>query len=141
MTVSAWLKSYKDAFRIVLFAHERFGLDALSLVIERSSLLLVGAIACSPIRACSHSASRLSLCAGSNLIIISAIVRQLGFPVRVGKDLAFLTTMIRGALPVGALYITLNVYNYVDAVMLSLFRSEAEVGWYGPQATRSMRAC
>jgi O-antigen/teichoic acid export membrane protein len=38
--------------------------------------------------------------------------------------------MLRVALPIGVYYVTLNIYNYVDTVMLAALRPGEEVGWY-----------
>jgi O-antigen/teichoic acid export membrane protein len=131
MAVSAFLKSYKDVLRCVLLSSESFGMDALSLTIERGSLLLFAALVLL------LDQGLIALCLVFvtvrliDLFIIIFFVRRRGVTVRVGTDVAFLKNMILAAIPVGALYITLNVYNYVDTVMLSVFRQEAEVGWYG----------
>jgi O-antigen/teichoic acid export membrane protein len=33
-------------------------------------------------------------------------------------------------IPIGAYYVTLNIYNYIDTVMISVIRDSTEVGWY-----------
>src|SRR6266498_893093 len=43
MALAGLFKSYKEPFRTVLLAHEYFGWDAISLIFERTGLLLFGA--------------------------------------------------------------------------------------------------
>ena len=38
--------------------------------------------------------------------------------------------MLRAGIPIGVYYVTLNIYNYVDTLMISMMRDSTEVGWY-----------
>jgi O-antigen/teichoic acid export membrane protein len=38
--------------------------------------------------------------------------------------------MLKAGIPIGAYYVTLNLYNYIDTVMISVMRNSEEVGWY-----------
>ena len=65
-----------------------------------------------------------------DLAIIAKIVRLKVCKIRLGTDFRFLAQMLKLSIPIGGFYITLNVYNYVDTVMLSIISNDAEVGWY-----------
>jgi O-antigen/teichoic acid export membrane protein len=129
--LAALIKSCKDAFRSVLLSQERFGLDAISLFIERGALLAIGAY----VLLSGHGL--LALCTVfvvvrlMDLGIIAAIVARRRVAIRVGMDFSFLGQMLRAALPIAALYVALNFYGYISTVMLAFIRSEVEVGWYG----------
>jgi len=131
IALSTFVKSFKDVYRAVLLAHEYFGLEAVSLLIERIALLAFGALA---------------LVAGQGLIglcvvfvvvrlvdlaVIAAIVRVRIGRIPLGFDFPFLKGMVKTSMAIAAYYIALNVYNYIDTVMLSALRNDTEVGWYG----------
>jgi O-antigen/teichoic acid export membrane protein len=46
-------------------------------------------------------------------------------------DWRFLRSLIWAGAPIGALYVTYNLYNYIDTVMISALRNQTETGWYG----------
>jgi len=130
MAIAGFLKSVKDSFRTTLLAHEYFGLDAISLGIERISLLLFG------FWALVTGGGLLALCwvfvlvRLFDLVIIGGMVRQKVCKVHLGYDFSFVKALVISAIPIGGFYITINIYNYIDTVMISIFKSEAEVGWY-----------
>ena len=130
MAVGAILKSVKDGFRSTLLSHEYFGLDAISLLCERISLLILGTWVLF------RGYGLMGLCwvfvlvRFFDLLIMMAIVRRNVCKVSLKLDPIFLKTMLISALPIGAYYITLNIYNYIDTVMLSVLRTDQEVGWY-----------
>jgi O-antigen/teichoic acid export membrane protein len=129
LAVAQVLHSLKEAFRPTLLGLERFGLDALTLAIERVSLLVFGSL----VLLAGHGL--IGLCwvfvvvRVLDLLVLAVIVGR-RMPVRIGGDLGALRSVLRAALPIGAFYITLNIYNYVDVVMLSWLRNAEEVGWY-----------
>lgn len=131
MALAAMLKSGKDVYASALLANERFGLNAISALLERGGLLVAGTAV---------------LMAGYGLIpfcwtfvavraLDLFVIRQMTVATcgrgRPGVDWRFLLSLIRVGAPIGALYVTLNVYNYVDTVMISALRSQTETGWYG----------
>lgn len=130
MSIAQILISTKDAFRPILLAHELFNLDALSLSIERISLLVA------TIFVLVNGYSLLSIgwvfiiVRSFDLLIIAFIVRYKICKVSVGKDLCFMKSIVVDAIPIGAFYMTLTFYNYIDTVMLSKLASDQQVGWY-----------
>lgn len=130
MVSAGILKSVKNTYSSVFQAYEYFHLDAVIWTLERFILLLVGTIA---------------LFMGSGVIgfcLVFAILRLLdiafvSFLVRVkicnlsiGFNRSFLKTLLKISLPVGIFIIVLNLYNYIDTIMISIIRGDAEVGWY-----------
>jgi O-antigen/teichoic acid export membrane protein len=130
LTVAQVLHSVKEAFRPMLLGLEKFGLDALSLAVERGSLLVFGSLALLTGHGLIVLCWVFLVVRALDLLVIAAIVGR-HIPVRIGGDLRAMRPVLRAALPIGAFYITLNVYNYVDVVMLSWLRGAEEVGWYG----------
>ncbi len=131
MALAAILKSAKDVYASALLANERFGLNAISAFLERGGLLVAGTAV---------------LMAGYGLIefcwtfvavraLDLLVIRQMAVATCGGErptvDWRFLLSLIRIGAPIGALYVTLNVYNYVDTVMISVLRNQTETGWYG----------
>lgn len=131
IAVAGLIKSTKDIYRTALLAHERFGLDAISALLERGALLVAGS---------------LTLMAGHGLIpfcwifvgvrgLDLLVIRQITVSA-VGTEWgrfewSFLRSLVRAGAPIGAFYVALNLYNYVDTVMISVLRNETETGWYG----------
>jgi len=130
MAVAAFQKSIKDAFRSVLIPYEFFGLDALSLIGERVVLFLLA------LYALTMGYGLIGLCLvfvlvrSVDLVVIRTVVKAKICSLSFQVDRGFFKTMLFSALPIGAYYITFNIYNYVDTVMLSIFRNNEEVGWY-----------
>ena len=130
MTISMLAKSIKDLFRTALLAHEYFALDSLSLFFERGLLLLFGATLLL------SGKGLLALCWVFAILrivdtsIVAIVVHYKICKISLGKDLRFVKNLIFTAVPIAAFYITLNIYNYIDTVMLSSMRNDIEVGWY-----------
>ena len=130
MAVSQILHSWKDAFRPILLAHELFDLDAISLAIERLSLLAL--ITASLV----NEKGLLWICwvfvifRFIDLIIISIVIQYKVCDISFGRDLRVVKELVVTAFPIGAFYMTLCVYNYIDTVMLSVLKSDQQVGWY-----------
>jgi O-antigen/teichoic acid export membrane protein len=130
MTIALFLKSYKDAFRPALLAHEYFGLETISIFIERVSILILGSLALIMGQGLLTFCWVFVIVRVLDLIIIAVIVRWKICGITLGFDIGFLKHIVITAVPIGAFYITLNVYNYIDTVMLSILKTDAEVGWY-----------
>jgi O-antigen/teichoic acid export membrane protein len=130
MTAACAIKSLKDAFRSAVLGHEYFGLDAVSLTIERLALLVVGTITLM------RGYGLLGLCwvfvfvRLADLVVIGTIVRWKISSISLRlKPEVFKYLLVTGA-PIGGYYITVNIYNYVDTIMLSVLTNNQEVGWY-----------
>lgn len=120
----------KEGLRSGLLGGERFDLDAVVLIGERVLLLAIGAAVLftgqGVVALCGVFLGVRAFTFGLAL----ALTRSAVSGVTLGHDGAFLREMIRVAVPMGAFYVTLNLYNYVDTVMLSALRNDVEVGWY-----------
>jgi len=124
------LRSFKSTCRALFRAFERFGLDCLTMYIERSSLLAAGVVV---------------LMLGGGLIsfaLVFLIVRvfdlALTFAILNWKivkiipqfNFSFLKKLQIEALPFGLFAVIITLYSYTDTMMLSFMRTDAEVGWY-----------
>ncbi len=127
---AALLKSTKDVYRTALLAHERFGLEALSSVFERGVLLAAGA----GVMVAGYGLIALCLMFVLVRIVDLLVIRLLAGSVLTGPattfDFRFLRGLIKAGAPIGVFYLALNLYNYIDTVMISSLRGPAEVGWY-----------
>ena len=130
ITISFFLKSFNDAFRSTLLAHEFFGLDSICTTSERLFLLIFGFLVLF------SGGGLLAFCwvfiaaRLISLIVKVVLVKHQICKVTLGFDFSFIKHLLIIAVPIGALYITLNIYNYIDTVMLSTFKTDVEVGWY-----------
>jgi O-antigen/teichoic acid export membrane protein len=130
MAISFLLKSLTDTFKSTLLAHEFFGLNAICITIERVLLFLIGFLVLA------LKGGLLQFCLVFitvrliSLLIIIVFVKNRVCSVQIGKELKFLKALVFIAIPIGAIYITLNIYNYIDTVMLSALKNDIEVGWY-----------
>lgn len=128
--LSAILRSYLLTVRHLLNGLERFGLDSLVLVSDRVLLLTLGVAA---------------LWAGWGVIGLSAAFvvgrllafafahrlarRQIG-PIGVATDRAEWKRLLGAAAPFGLFIAVLNLYSYVDTLMLGVMRTDQETGLY-----------
>jgi O-antigen/teichoic acid export membrane protein len=125
------VRSLKEGIRATLLGRERFGLDALSLTAERTGLLVAGLLVLV------RGGGLIPLCLVFlgvrvvDLVLLIGLVRFASLRLSIGLGGRQLHAMLRAALPIGIYYVTLNVYNYVDTVMLAALRPGREVGWYG----------
>ena len=124
------LRSFKSTCRAFFRAFERFDLDCLTMYIERSALLAVGIIV---------------LILGGGLIsfaLVFVVVRAFDLVLTFGIlnwkivkiapkfNFTFLKKLQIEALPFGLFAVIITLYSYVDTLMLSFMRTDAEVGWY-----------
>lgn len=124
------LRSFKSTCRALFRAFERFGLDCLTMYIERSSLLAIGVVV---------------LILGGGLVgfaLVFVVVRAFDLVLTFGIlswkivkivpkfDFTFLKKLQIEALPFGLFAVIITLYSYTDTVMLSFMRTDAEVGWY-----------
>jgi len=124
------LKSLKSTLRWLLKSHERFGAEAVSLLLERGLLLGLGAA---------------SLLAGGGVVgfvLVFAVVRAIdttGLLAWVGRrvlalhpafDLGVWWELFRKGLPFAYAGAMITMFFQVDAVMLERMRGVEEVGWY-----------
>ncbi len=130
MAISQILHSWKDAFRPVLLAREMFDLDAISLAIERLSLLILVSASLVSGQGLLWVCWVFVLLRVFDLAIIACVVRFKICPISFGGNFSVVKELVLTAFPIGAFYMTLSVYTYIDTVMLSVLKSDLHVGWY-----------
>lgn len=130
MAISSFIKSIKDIYRSSLLAHENFKIEAISSVIEKGGLLVVGGLALFMGYGLFGLCWAFVVVRAVDLLIIHFMSRQVFEIPRAKFHLEFLIDMLRAGIPIGAYYVTLNLYNYIDTVMISIMRNSEEVGWY-----------
>ena len=124
------LKSLKSTLRWLLKSHERFGAEAVSLLLERGALLGLGTA---------------SLLAGGGVVgfaLVFAGVRALDttgllawvhrrvLPLRPAFDRPVWWELFRRGLPFAYAGAMITMFFQIDAVMLERMRGAEEVGWY-----------
>lgn len=131
MLSSAIGRSYLLTMRGVLTGLERFGHESVIVVGDRVLVLGLGAYALL------QGWGLLGLCSMFVVARVIAVVGALALtrPVVGGLTLAFDTalwrTLQRAALPMGAFLVVLNIYSYIDTVMLGMLSTFADTGAYG----------
>ena len=124
------LRSYVLTIRYTLQGIERFGLDGLVVVIDRSLLLVLGV----GVLAGGFGLVGLAVAfVGARVISLIAAwalaAGQIG-AFRPAFDRERWLALQRQALPFGAFIIVLHLYSYADTVMLGVIRGDAETGLY-----------
>jgi O-antigen/teichoic acid export membrane protein len=124
------LKSLKSTLRWLLKSHQRFGAEAVSLLVERSLLLALGAA---------------TLLAGGGVIgfvLVFAVVRAVDsaalfawvhrrvLALRPAFDLPVWGMLFRKGLPFAYAGAMITMFFQVDTVILERMRGTQEVGWY-----------
>lgn len=135
MGLSAGLRSYLLTGRGVLQGIERFDLEAVLVVSDRVLLLASGLLALW----LGYGAMGLAgAFVASRVIMLFAALALLGRvvgSVTPGFDRTAWRDLQSAALPLGFFMIVLNMYSYIDTVILGVMRSDAEVGQYGAAYT------
>jgi O-antigen/teichoic acid export membrane protein len=124
-------RSYMLTIRGVLQALEHFGWDLLVAIADRGLLLAFGLWALwngTGLRGLTIA----FVAARATALVLAAVlthVRLGGLGIRYDRDIW--VELHRTALPLGFFLIVLNLYSYVDSVMLGAMRTFAETGLYG----------
>jgi len=124
------LKSFKLTCQSFFRAFERFDLDALTMWIERLSLLIIGTIVLLGGGGLVYFASVFVIVRSFDLVITFAILNWKIVKVIPKFDIGFLKKVQVEALPFGLFSVIIILYSYADTVMLSFIRTDAEVGLY-----------
>ena len=130
LSVDLVLKVLKSTLRWLLKALERFGVEAVSLMVERTAILVLGAG---------------SLMTGGGVVgfvLAFAAVRLVDtfglaaymnarvLPLRLARDGRVWAQLLRRGLPFAYAGLMITLFFQVDAVMLEAMRGSREVGWY-----------
>lgn len=128
--VAMVVRSYVMTIRSALYGFEQFGLDSVIALVDRGLLFALAVLALGAgygllgVSWAFVVARLLTLAFGG--LIIRTRIGTLGFEF----DLAFWRQVQLAALPFGAFAVVLNLYNYVDTLMLGVLRDDHETGLY-----------
>jgi O-antigen/teichoic acid export membrane protein len=128
--ISSAVRSYLLTARGLLQGLRRFDLEALAVVSDRLLLLIAGGAA---LWAGYGLVGLAAAFVGARLVMLGAmqlLLRKVVARVTPTFDRSAWRDIQSAALPLGFFMIALNTYTYVDAVILGLMRTNAEVGWY-----------
>jgi O-antigen/teichoic acid export membrane protein len=124
------MRSYMLTIRGVLQGLERFGWDSFVVLADRLILVVLGTgalLAGTGLRGLTIS---FVVARGLALGVAAVLTRvQLG-GIGMRFDRAVWRELHRSALPLGFFIVVLNLYSYVDSVMLGVMRGDAETGIY-----------
>jgi O-antigen/teichoic acid export membrane protein len=124
------MRSYMLTIRGVLMGLERFGWDSFVVLADRLILVMLGTgalVAGTGLRGLTVS---FVVARGLALVVAAWLTRaQLGgIGLRFDRDVW--RELHRSALPLGFFIVVLNLYSYLDSVMLGVMRGDAETGVY-----------
>lgn len=128
--VSSAIRSYLLTVRGLLQGLNRFGVEAVVVLADRVLLLALGTFALVG----GHGVYGLSLAfVASRLLMgvaVTSLVHRVAGSAAPTFDAARWREIQAAALPLGFFMIALNLYTYIDTVILGIMRSDAETGWY-----------
>jgi O-antigen/teichoic acid export membrane protein len=124
------LRSYMLTVRGVLQGLERFGWDSVIVIADRLLLLVAGACALWAGTGLPGLAAAFVVSRAVALALAAVLAhRQIG-PVGIGVDRALWKELQRTAIPLGLFLVVINLYSRIDIVMLGVWRTDAETGFY-----------
>lgn len=127
---ASFLKSAKDVYRSALLAYEKYEIEAISAVIEKAGLLLVGSLVLALGYGLYGLCWSFVVVRIIDLLVLRLMSKDVFRELPAKFELRTLSDLLRMGIPIGAYYVTLNIYNYIDTVMISVIRDSTEVGWY-----------
>lgn len=124
-------RSYMLTIRGVLQGLEHFGWDLIVAIADRGLLLAFGLAALWTGSGLRGLTIAFVVARGTALVLAAAVtqVRLGGLGVRYDRDIWY--NLHKTALPLGFFLVVLNLYSYVDSVMLGSMRTFGETGLYG----------
>ena len=130
LAVSAVMRSYLLTIRGVLQGLELFGRDSAVVILDR--LVLFGAAAVVLMSGGSLLALAWTFVAARVVALLAAlaIARMHVGTLRPSFDFTVWKELQRRAIPLGAFLIVLNLYSYIDTVMLGILSTDVETGLY-----------
>jgi O-antigen/teichoic acid export membrane protein len=130
MGISSAVRSYLLTIRGLLQGLNRFGLETATVVTDRVLLLAAGGGALWLGYGLFGLAAAFVIVRLAMLAGVVVVIRRVIGTAWPAFDLETWRELQAAALPLGFFMITLNMYTYIDTVILGLMRSDAEVGWY-----------
>ncbi|HZT76640.1 MAG TPA: flippase [Vicinamibacterales bacterium] len=123
-------RSYMLTIRGVLQGLEHFGWDALVVLADRILLLVIGVAALWMGTGLRGLAIAFVIARGAALGLALVVTQTRLGGVSLAYDADVWRELHRTALPLGFFLVVLNLYSYVDGVMLGSMRTDAETGLY-----------
>lgn len=124
-------RSFMFTIRGVLQGLERFGWDSIVVLGDRGLLLILGTGVLLAGYGLLGLAAAFVVARAAALVLGAWLTRsQLG-GVGVKYDRAVWRELQRSAVPFGVFLVVLNLYSYIDSVMLGVMRGDVETGIYG----------
>jgi O-antigen/teichoic acid export membrane protein len=124
------MRSYMLTIRGVLMGLERFGWDSFVVLADRLILVSLGAGALLAGYGLRGLTISFVVARGLALIVAATLTRVQVGGIGLRFDLDVWRELHRSALPLGFFIVVLNLYSYLDSVMLGVMRGDAETGVY-----------
>ncbi len=127
---SSAVRSYLLTVRGLLQGVDRFDLEAATVFADRLILLALGSLALAG--GYGLNGLTLSFVVGRLIIfvVVTIVVRRVTGSGRPRFDRDVWRDLQAAALPLGFFMIALNLYTYIDTVILGVMRTDVETGWY-----------
>jgi O-antigen/teichoic acid export membrane protein len=123
-------RSYMLTIRGVLQGLERFGWDSLVVIADRGLLLALGLAALRAGTGLRGLTIAFVVARGAALALAAAVTHSRLGGLGLRYDREVWRELHATALPLGFFLVVLNLYSYVDGVMLGVLRTDAETGLY-----------
>jgi O-antigen/teichoic acid export membrane protein len=128
--ISSAIRSYLLSVRGLLQGLDRFDLEAVTVVADRVLLLGLGTLALLGGYGLYGLSLAFVLARLLMFIVVTLVVRRVTGSAIPTFDREIWRELQAAALPLGFFMITLNLYNYIDTVILGIMRTDVETGWY-----------
>lgn len=130
MGIAIVLRSFKSTTHSFFRAYERFDLVLLTTYTERIIVLLICGLILFNTRALIPFTFAFALARTPDLIFSFWLVHQKIQNLGLSLNLSRILKIQREAVPFGSLNIVTVTYAYIGTVILGIFRSPTEIGWY-----------
>jgi O-antigen/teichoic acid export membrane protein len=123
-------RSYMLTIRGVLQGLEQFGWDSLIVLADRGLMLGLGLAALRAGFGLRGLTAAFVVARGAALLLAAAVTHARLGSLGLRYDREVWLDLHRAALPLGLFLVVLNLYSYIDGVMLGYLRTDAETGLY-----------
>jgi O-antigen/teichoic acid export membrane protein len=128
--LGAVMRSYMTTVRSVFYGLDRFDLETAVLLVDRVLVLCLGAAALLAGYGVVGLAASFVVARSLGLLLAAGLAAREVGPPSPAFDLPFWRDLQMRAVPFGAFVVVLQLYNYVDTLMLGVMRGDAETGLY-----------
>jgi O-antigen/teichoic acid export membrane protein len=130
LSIDLVLKVFKSTLRWLLKGLERFGAEAVSLLLERVSILALGAASLAGGYGVVGFVLAFALVRLLDTSALAAYIHARVLPLRLAFDRRSWLQLFQRGLPFAYAGLMITLFFQVDAVMLEAMRGSREVGWY-----------